>query len=1008
MKRLAVSIYHYFKNHKAIFYVVLILPTVLFAYLASKIEFEEDITKLLPATKDGGTAELVFSNLKVKDKIFILFNPKSEEVDMEDLIATCDEFIETLVEKDSTHSVIDNVLYQLDEELFLDGISFLYDNVPTFIRSSQYQQLDSLLEKEQVERQMEENYAELRSAAGSAFVGMITQDPIGIRNIFLSEAGNLGGGIGGGSFTMCGNHIFTADTSILVAFLSPNFSSLNSRQATVLADMIDDEIQRFQETHPDVEILYHGAPVQSVFNSRQIKKDIVTTISISLLVICFILIICFRNKSTLAYLILPVIYGVLFSLAIMYLIKGSMSLMALGIGAIVMGVAFSYCIHMITHFKYVSDPVIVLKDQTIPLILGCLTTIGAFMGLLLTNSELLKDFGLFATFGLIGTPLFCLIFLPHFFNPKKNKKSEKAFAILEKINSFPIERQKWLIVLIFVVSAVCFTFSDRVKFDENLQNIGYHEEKVVHSRLLLESKTSNNHSTFYFAATSQDLDSALIYNRLLTKKLDELMDSGYIYGYSNPAALFIPLEQQEERIERWYEYWTDSKKQDIRKKITEAGNRYKFAPNTFAPFYNMLNAEYEPVSLFDAEVLPPEILNNIIEYTDGKYLVFTPVQMERIDLVDKEGRQVGKKIVGDDPHFIVIDPMYYTNEMVEAVHSDFDIALGVSSLFVLLVLFLSYRSIMLTLLAFLPMGLSWYIVVGCMGIFGIPFNLINIIISTFIFGIGVDYSIYIMDGLLSEYRGRGVLIMYHKTAIFFSAVILIIVIISLLFASHPAISSIGVTTLIGMGATILIAYSLQPFLFRLLISNRTSEGKAPVTLSWLLLFKKRHRPTQMLRSSYAYKGIPVTQRLNEELVKTKSYRLVGRKAVKAESLLDFGCGYGFSAYRAAVANKHLSIVGFDTDQQALAIANSCFLKSGLTLFTTDESVLNRKYDIVIFNKNFSSVNESEEKIRQIISSAKTVLVRKSLEAKYGKLLQHAGFSSEKNDSIYAVYTNKNT
>jgi putative flippase GtrA len=39
------------------------------------------------------------------------------------------------------------------------------------------------------------------------------------------------------------------------------------------------------------------------------------------------------------------------------------------------------------------------------------------------------------------------------------------------------------------------------------------------------------------------------------------------------------------------------------------------------------------------------------------------------------------------------------------------------------------------------------------------------------------------------------------------------VVTSLLFAVHPAIRSIGLSTLIGMASTIMISYSLQPFVF---------------------------------------------------------------------------------------------------------------------------------------------------------------------------------------------------
>ncbi|NDV63744.1 MMPL family transporter [Bacteroides sp. 224] len=810
MGKLTINIYRFFKTHKALFYSVLILTTLLFGYFASKIYFEEDISKLLPSTEEGGAEELVFSNLKVKDKIFILFNPQADTVSTDKLASVCDEFAQTLLAKDTVHRAIGSMLHRVDADVLQHGIKFLYEHAPVFLEESHYRQLDSLLAAECVEKQMAENYKLLRSAAGIVYRDIIKHDPIALRKIFLNDAGSMGGGFGG-NYAFYNSHIFTADTTVVVAFLSPNFKAFDSKQGIRLAEMIEQEISSFQQQYPDIEILYHGAPVQSVYNSRQIKKDLLVTISISLILICVILLVCFKNKSTLVYLLLPVGYGVLFALAVIYLIKGSMSLMAMGIGAIVMGVAFSYCMHVITHYKYVSDPEEVLKDQTVPVILGALTTIGAFMGLLLTKSELLQDFGLFASLGLVGTTVFCLLFLPQFFKPENNRRSEKAFALLEKINSFPFEKQKWLLGLIVVASIICFIASDKVRFDSDLRNIGYNDARVMRSRALLESKTTDSHSTIYFASAATSLDSALIYNKELCMELDKLADRNLINSYSASASLFIPVGEQQKRIERWNVYWTTEKQTDVHQVVTEMGEKHKFNSKTFTPFFGMIEKEYTPVSLYEAEVIPAEIMENIIEYTDNRYLVFTPVQMSRDNLME-----VGNDLVACNPNFIVIDPMYYTNDMVKGMHNDFSTTLAISSIFVLIVLLVSYRNVVLALIAFLPMSLSWYIVLGCMAMFGMQFNLINIVISTFVFGIGVDYSIFIMDGLLAPYRNsRADLLVYHKTAIFFSAVILIIVTTSLLFAVHPAIASIGVATLIGMGATILIAYSLLPFLFSL-------------------------------------------------------------------------------------------------------------------------------------------------------------------------------------------------
>ena len=820
MDKVTIFIYRYFKAHKIVFYSILLMTTLFFAFFTSKINFEEDVTTLLPSMDGGGAEKLVFSNLKVKDKIFILFNAKSDSIGADRLIEECDRFVQSLAEKDTVYNAINNVLYKISEDLFLDAISFLYNNVPVYLDSSAYGQLDSILGKEPLEEQMKENYSLLRSPAGMLYRHIIPQDPVALRKIFLSEVSGMKNGLGG-NFTFYNNHIFTADTTVAIAFLSPNFKSFDSKQSIRLAEMIEKEISLSQKENPDIEILYHGAPVQSVYNSKQIKKDLAVTISISLVIILLILLVCFRNKSTLLYLLLPVIYGVLFSLATIYLIKGSMSLMALGIGAIVMGVAFSYCLHIITHYKYVNDPEIVLRDQAKPITLGALTTIGPFMGLMLTQSELLHDFGLFASLGLVGTIVFGMFFLPQFFIPEKNRKSEKAFAFLERINSFPFEKQKWLLILIGIVSIICFMFSGKVEFDSDLRNIGYNEPKIMDSNKLLASKTTQGFATVYFASVSDNLDSALIINRQLSAKLDELVENGQIKGYAAPASLFIPTGEQQRRIDQWNAYWTEEKKEQVKKDVVEAGSKHRLSDKLFAPFFKALDTEYKPVSLYESGVIPEGIMSNILEHTDDRYMVFIPVQMDRQKLLE-----TGHLIVGTNPNFVVVDPMYYTSDMVRMMHDDFDTTLAISSLFVLVMLLIFYRNIPLTLIAFLPMGLSWYIVLGAMSLLGLQFNLINIVIAAFIFGIGVDYSIYVMDGLLGKERAYTTLLMYHKTAIFLSAVILIIVTSSLLFAVHPAIKSIGIATLIGMGAVIVISYSLLPFLYSLLVKYRNKRKKA--------------------------------------------------------------------------------------------------------------------------------------------------------------------------------------
>ena len=815
MEKLFIAIYRFFEKKKALMYGLLILSSVIFIYFGSKVQYEENIAKLLPQTDAATESGLAFGNLRVKDKIFIqLTSATDEPVAPETLAAYCDEFIETIQQKDTATHYIANVLYQIDDDLIINGLDYALTHVPSFVSPQAYARFDSLLTEEAVDAQMALNYDLVMNDEEGNKTTMVGQDPAALRMAMIPQGMSMDKGAAG--FTLIDRHLFVPDSTVALAFLAPNFSSFDSMSGILLVDLLEEEIKHFTAAHPEVDIYFHGNPVNSVFNSRQIRSDLWLTVGLSLLVICAVLGYCFRNKSTLFMLLSPVVYGVFFSLACMYWLKGGMSLMAMGIGAIVMGVALSYCLHVLTHYKYVSDPVQILKDQSTPVILGCLTTIGAFLGLLFTESDLLKDFGWFASFAMVGTTFFALVFLPHFFRPEGNRRSDKAFRVLDKLNSYPLDEKRGVRIALELICLVCLFTAGWVTFDSNLRNIGYNEPKVVKSRQLYEEKNSKGFATQYYAATAEDLDEALVYNKAILATLDSLKQEGALHQYAKVSELFIPLEEQEERIALWKDYWTEERIADVRLTIDRMAKKNGLDPVMFEPFYMMIEPDYEAESLYEAEVLPESLVSNFIEETtEGNFMVFTSVQLL------EENKKVVNDAVAAQPHAVVIDPFYYTNDMVKLLNDDFNTILGISSVFVFLVLLVSFRSIPIALIAFLPMGLSWYVVQGIMGIFGVQFNLINIIIATFIFGIGVDYSIFVMTGLIAKAKGEDDnLLTYHKTAIFFSAFVLMVVTVALLFATHPAIHSIGISTLIGMSATILITYTLQPALFRYLMKFR--------------------------------------------------------------------------------------------------------------------------------------------------------------------------------------------
>ena len=627
-----------------------------------------------------------------------------------------------------------------------------------------------------------------------------------------------------GSYKTLNGHFFVQDSTVCVAFITPMYSATNTGQGSTLFRILNDQIEQFSASAPDVKISYHGTPASGFYNSWRIKSDLKGTIIGSLVLVLIFISICFRNYNTIPLLLLPVVFGTLFGLAAMYFIKGHFSLLALGIGAIVLGVALSYVLHIITHYKYISDPEQVLRDQVKPVCLGCLTTIGSFMGLIFIRTELLQDFGLFAAFAIVGTTFFSLVFLPQFLNPRKNKLNHHAFAIIDRINAYPFDRKKPLLFTILTAAVVCIGFyiAGGTQFDADMHNLGYKAESTSYSENLLRSKTHTGDKQKYFASSGATMEEAIENFEIMAAKLDSLQSIGLVKSYTHTNQIFVPLHVQQERIDAWKNFWTGERLQLVHDLINKTAPEAGLIPDAFSPFFEFATADYEPDALYEASIIPEGYQSTLMEQSyNDEYLCFTSVRCKNDSIHSKESdyNRICEAIVSS-PNLLVLDTYYYTTDTLIQLNDDFNVLQWVSMLFVLIVLFFSFHfNIKHTLLGFMPILSSWLIVLGAMVIFDVRFNLINIIISTFIFGIGVDYSIFVMNGLIGG-KENSRLLGYHKTAIFFSAFILIVTVSSMLFAEHPAIKSVGFSTLVGMISAVVISYVVQPAIFRMINKNK--------------------------------------------------------------------------------------------------------------------------------------------------------------------------------------------
>ena len=803
MTNLFIRLARYFRSHQAAYWLSMVALFAFVVYFAAQIHLEEDINKLMPSSKnEDGTTKLAFADLKIKDKVFLLFEGK----DVGKLSAACDEFVDSLLAQDKD-SVIGDIFYRMDEDLMPDGIDYLSTHLPAYIDTAAYARFDTLLTREHFVRQMQKNHADMTGEFGEMFPELIQMDPMGMRDVLAEQMAPL---MNAGAYKTIDNHFFVPDSTVCIAFITPRYSSTNTGQGSAMFRMMNKQIEQFAKSHPNVRISYHGTPASGYYNSTQIKHDLTTTIAGALLLVLLLLLYCFRRWDTIPLLLLPIAFGTLFGLTMMYWLKGEFSLLALGIGGVVLGVAMSYVLHVMIHHQYVSDTEQLLRDQVKPVLLGCITTIGSFAGLLFVNTDLLRDFGLFAGFAILGTTLFSLAYLPQMLSKRTNPQ---AFKWLDRINAYPIDRKRPLLIGLLLVTmiGVGAYIAGGTHFDADMYNLSYEAEITKHSDRLLREKTYTGDKTQFFASQGRTMEEAIDNFSLLDHKLDSLQRIGLVKSYTRTNQLLIPLKVQQQRIDAWHRYWTPERQATVRKLINETTPQAGLRPEAFDTFFEVADADYQPDALYKAGIIPEGYLSTLTEHSyGGDYLVFTSVRCQNDSVRSSNSDYIRIcDAVASNPHLLVLDTYYYTTDTLMQMSSDFDILQWLSMAFVFVVLLLSFHfNFKQALLGFAPILLSWLFVLGVMNLFGVQFNLISIIISTFIFGIGVDYSIFVMNGLTS---GN---LQYHKTAVLLSAIILVVTVSSMLLARHPAIQSVGFSTLVGLLSAVILSYVVQPAVYR--------------------------------------------------------------------------------------------------------------------------------------------------------------------------------------------------
>ncbi|MGN7822625.1 1-acyl-sn-glycerol-3-phosphate acyltransferase [Chitinophaga sp. 22536] len=828
MSSLFVAIYNFFDRHKLALWCCTIVSFVLVGFFASRIRLEEDITKILPQDRKLDKLQQVFQDSKFADKLVVTLSQKdTAKVPAPDSLTAC---AASLVASagNQLSPYIRQIQGQTEDAQVMGMMDLIQKNLPVFLEPNDYTKIDSLLAPEQLQRSLQYDYNTLISPAGLVLKRVIQADPVGISWIGIKKLQHLQYD---DHFELYDNYVMTKDHRHLMIFITPanppGATKINARFLAGL-DNIKDSLSR---QYPDVSISYFGGTAVSAGNATQLRQDTLLTQGITIVLLVALIALFFRKKRAPVVIMLPVIFGGLFSLACIYLIKGHIAVMALGAGAVVLGIAVNYSLHVFNHYRHTDDIREVIADLATPMTLGSFTTIGGFLCLQFLGSPMLRDVGLFAALSLVGAALFSLIFLPHWIvlGKKSSKPAEHHDNWLDRFSALKPERNKYLVGAIFLLTIVFFFTARNVSFESDMMKMNFMSPELKAAEAQLNNINAYTAQSVYVVSDGDNLESALENTEQLTPAINKLLTDGTVKKYAGVQTLLLSEKEQQARIERWKHYWTPEKQAQLLSWLRSHGAEAGFSATAFDKFAALLNTPYQPMAKEDLETFRKGTLGDFIIEKNGRTSIVTLLK------VDPARKKEVYAALDQHAHTTVLDKQYAANRLVEVIRDEFNSIAWMTSMLVFLALLLSYGRIELALITFIPMALSWVWILGIMGLFGIKFNIVNIILSTFIFGLGDDYSIFMMDGLLQEYKTGRKTLSSFKSSIFLSAITTILGLGVLIFAKHPSLKSIALISIIGISTVVLISQVMIPVLFNWLITNRVKKGYAPWTLKgWVL------------------------------------------------------------------------------------------------------------------------------------------------------------------------------
>ena len=778
------------EKRRAVLVILIALTGISLAFLFS-VEYESSMDEILPQNEVVSRSMAFFRDSNIAGKVAISLGLKSGEGDINDLIRGADLLAGSL-----DRNLFTEVTAVISEERFGKGVDAMLNNLPEMVSGEELSRIDPWISREHVSEKLHDAYLQLLKPQGLFLNSMLRSDPLGIRMFVLKKLEALSTSTGY-DVEIKNGHLVSRDGRHVLLIASAAVPVTDTAGSRKLLESLNSSLRGL----PD----YISADVMcghthSVSNEKLIKRDI-TFISIFvsvLLIVLFVFVI--RDLSAVLIFLIPVA-AILFAADLSYVLLGKLSYWVIGLGSTVAGITIDYGTHVYFAARGKSESAPFVKHVIKPVSFGAFTTIAIFIAFFFSGIKGYNQLAVLTIITVILSTLISLFVLPHLIQ-KTDSRSSFTERFADKVERSDLSSGLWVLSWIFLTLLLIF-FSFYVDIEKDIKKIDGTEKDIILAEERFREIWGGEKTPAVLVVNAKDYESGLETNERIYKDAVKAIGAENI---SSMAALWPSAKTRRENSVRWGRFWTPERTQRLRGLLNEEGEKYHFSRNAFEPFFASLKVS-PPLEKGDAGGYSDEpdfsLFERFVQKTDKEYRLvsYFPDTEENVHAMSR--------ISEEYPGTYLVSAAVLSDTISEVVSADLKLMTWIAAVSMIALTYLCFLNFRETLIALVPplTGVIWLF--GIMAILGLSINVANMIAGVLAIGLTSDYGIFM------TYRSRGEVKAGTVLAITLCTVTTLIGAGVLVFAMHPALSSVGITMVIGVGSGFLSSILVVPKLCEL-------------------------------------------------------------------------------------------------------------------------------------------------------------------------------------------------